>query len=523
MAYRSLYRVYRPKTFDEVSGQPHITEILKNQVKAGKTSHAYLFCGPRGTGKTSTAKIFAKALNCENPQDGNPCLKCPVCESVKRDAFVDIVEIDAASNNGVDNVREIREKVALLPVSGRFKVYIIDEVHMLSSGAFNALLKTLEEPPPHAVFILATTEIRKVPATILSRCQRFDFKRVAGDDIISRLMYVAEQSGIAYDGGALELIARQAEGSLRDALSIMDQCVSSGVGLSADGVSEAIGIADSLTLADLTGAIISEDAGRAVTLLRNLLDEGVAAHNLLRDLISALSAELAENASNSYKCACILRSLEALIASQTNMRYTAVPSAVLLAAVARATVNTADVDTTDFELRIRKLEERVDKLAGQGNVQRTPAQAPSAKTAEPADVQSTPAQKPQPQAPAKTSAKRATQSAPKESGSVLDKLHSALKAKNMTLMPAANAIKSAYFDSASHHLSISFSEEDAFMADMFKSGIGKEPLKDVATELFGGETRISFTEENPKESTSGGNIKSDLFEIFGEENVKIIE
>ena len=223
MAYKTLYRVFRPKTFDEVYGQQHITDILKKQVMTGQVAHAYLFYGPRGTGKTSTAKIFANAINCLAPQDGNPCGKCEVCAGVANEAFVDIVEIDAASNNSVDNVRDIREKVSLLPALGKYKVYIIDEVHMLSSGAFNALLKTLEEPPAHAVFILATTEIRKLPATILSRCQRYDFKRITEEDIVARLREVAEKTGLQYEEDALTMIAQSAEGAMRDALSVMDR------------------------------------------------------------------------------------------------------------------------------------------------------------------------------------------------------------------------------------------------------------------------------------------------------------
>jgi len=226
MAYRALYRTYRPETFNDIVGQQHIVDVLKNQIKNRKIAHAYLFSGPRGTGKTSTAKIFSKAINCLTPVGVEPCLKCSVCESVYNETCVDVIEIDAASNNGVENIRDIREKASLLPAQGKYKVYIIDEVHMLSQGAFNALLKTLEEPPSHVVFILATTEPKKLPSTILSRCQKYDFKRHSVSDMMDRMRFVADDQGISVTEDALRLVARAASGGLRDALSILDQCAS---------------------------------------------------------------------------------------------------------------------------------------------------------------------------------------------------------------------------------------------------------------------------------------------------------
>ncbi|MEA4853843.1 MAG: DNA polymerase III subunit gamma/tau [Christensenella sp.] len=363
MAYRTLYRVFRPSSFDEVYGQRHITDILKRQVITGRHAHAYLFYGPRGTGKTSTAKILANALNCLNPQNGNPCGACEVCKSFQNDAFVDIVEIDAASNNSVDNVRDIREKVSLLPAAGKYKVYIIDEVHMLSTGAFNALLKTLEEPPPHAVFILATTEIRKLPGTILSRCQRYDFKRIAKDDIVARLKEVADKSEIEYEEEAIAMIAQAAEGGMRDALSIMDQCIAGKKTLTLPDVNAALGTPDSALLGTLCDAVSEENASQAMSLLQTMLQNGTEAHNILRDMIVEYSARLAKNVGDAYQCANLLRVIETLIGCQNTLRYAPSPDAVLIAAVVRAATNTVDVDTTDFELRIKKLEQRVEKLA----------------------------------------------------------------------------------------------------------------------------------------------------------------
>ena len=224
MAYTALYRKWRPKTFDEVRGQDHIVRTLKNQIQSDRIGHAYLFCGTRGTGKTSIAKIFARSVNCENPQDGNPCCTCSMCKRIEAGNSLNVVEIDAASNNGVDDVREIRNQVQYPPSEGKYRVFIIDEVHMLSAGAFNALLKTLEEPPAYVIFILATTEVNKIPVTILSRCQRYDFRRISVQTIAGHLMELAKSEGIDAEERAIRYIARVADGSMRDSLSLLDQC-----------------------------------------------------------------------------------------------------------------------------------------------------------------------------------------------------------------------------------------------------------------------------------------------------------
>jgi len=225
--YQALYRKWRPKTFDDVIGQEQVTKTLKNEVSTGKISHAYLFTGSRGTGKTSCAKILAKSINCQNPKNGNPCGECEICKSIDSENMLDISEIDAASNNGVENIRNMREELAFAPTKCKYRVYIVDEVHMLSVGAFNAFLKILEEPPSHVVFILATTEINKIPATIISRCQRFDFKRIGTDDMLKRIAYICKEENITIDNDAAQLIAKAADGAVRDALSILDQCANS--------------------------------------------------------------------------------------------------------------------------------------------------------------------------------------------------------------------------------------------------------------------------------------------------------
>lgn len=268
--YLALYRKYRPRTFDDVISQEHITTTLKNQVASGTAAHAYLFTGSRGTGKTSCAKIMAMAVNCLNPQNGNPCLECERCREILSGEATDIVEMDAASNNGVDDVRQLRDEVAYTPVSCKYRVYIIDEVHMLSPAAFNALLKTLEEPPPHVKFILATTELHKVPATISSRCQRFEFRRVDPAESTKRLMYVAEKENVQLDEDAAELISRLSDGGMRDALSILDRCVSADEHITAQIVRDCAGVADNKHLYAFSEMVANKDVAGCIRLLGEL-------------------------------------------------------------------------------------------------------------------------------------------------------------------------------------------------------------------------------------------------------------
>lgn len=284
--HKALYRVYRPKNFSNVIGQEHIVRTLKNQIENNNVGHAYLFCGTRGTGKTSTAKIFSRAVNCTNLHNDEPCNECENCREILEDKTMDVVEIDAASNNSVGDIRELRENVKYSPAKAKYKVYIIDEVHMLSQGAFNALLKTLEEPPSYVIFILATTEPHKIPATILSRCQRFDFKRVTVKDISSRMRYICEKEGIEADEKALNLIARNSQGALRDALSILDQCISfEGNKISYNDVIELLGSVNIEQLFDLAESIIKEDTRKSLQILNDFIIWGKDVRNLVNDLI----------------------------------------------------------------------------------------------------------------------------------------------------------------------------------------------------------------------------------------------
>ncbi len=289
--YQALYRKWRPKTFADVVGQEHITETLQRQVAEGRLSHAYLFTGTRGTGKTTCAKILARAVNCEHPENGNPCNRCASCLGIESGRLLDVVELDAASNNGVDSVRALRDEAIYSPAQVKKRVYIVDEVHMLSTPAFNALLKILEEPPEHLMFILATTELHKVPATILSRCQRFAFRRILPKDIVARLNYIAGQEKIDLKGDGAELLARLSDGALRDALSLLDQCAAVGGAIDAPAVLDALGLAGNVQTAQMMELILSRDTRGALELLGKLYDGGKDVGAVLSEL-STLSREL---------------------------------------------------------------------------------------------------------------------------------------------------------------------------------------------------------------------------------------
>ena len=302
MGYTALYRKFRPLTFSEIVGQEHITRTLRNQIVANRVGHAYLFNGSRGTGKTSAAKVLARAINCLNPKDGEPCNECEICKGAINGSLTDIVEMDAASNNSVEDIRSIREEVNFLPTKAKYRVYIIDEVHMLSTGAFNALLKTLEEPPEHVKFILATTEPQKLPATILSRCQRFDFKRISNENIIKRLKIVCDESQIQISEEALKIIAVLSEGAMRDALSILERCVQDGENkIDEDKIKDLVGIPKITYVHNITNAIIDYNVDEALKNVDIVLEEGKDIVNLLWELIKYIKDILVYKASNNLE------------------------------------------------------------------------------------------------------------------------------------------------------------------------------------------------------------------------------
>ena len=331
MSYTALYRKWRPTSFEEVRGQDHIVKTLKNQINSGRIGHAYLFCGTRGTGKTSIAKIFARAVNCEHPVDGSPCGECSMCRQIAEGASLNVVEIDAASNNGVENIRDIREQVQYPPTDGRYRVYIIDEVHMLSIGAFNALLKTLEEPPSYVIFILATTEVHKIPITILSRCQRYDFKRISIDTIAGRLAELTQAEQIDVDDRALRYVARAADGSMRDALSLLDQCVAFHFGekLTYDNVLEVLGAVDNRVFSKLFQAVLASDTKACIREIEEMIIQGRDLSQLVNDfvwymrnlLIAKTTDEPGDMLDMSDEKLAVLKEEAAGVDTETLMRY----------------------------------------------------------------------------------------------------------------------------------------------------------------------------------------------------------
>ena len=370
--YQALYRKYRPKTFDDVLGQEHITRTLRQQVLKGNIGHAYLFSGTRGTGKTSAAKILSRAVNCLNPQDGNPCNECEVCKGILDESIMDVIEMDAASNNSVDDVRELKEKVVYPPSTAGFKVYIIDEVHMLSKGAFNALLKTLEEPPKHLIFILATTEPEKLPQTILSRCQRFDFKRITNKDIVENMRKIANELNVNIDNEALNLIARNSDGAMRDALSLLDQCISfNDENITYEDATNILGISNKYLLFELVDDIKDNNLDKSLLKIDEIIQDGKDINQFIKDLIrhfrdlmvaktSKNPAEIIESEdideyskqSEDMTLEYILEALEVLSDAETKGKWATQPRIILEMAV---------VKLVSLEKKL-SLEERVERL-----------------------------------------------------------------------------------------------------------------------------------------------------------------
>lgn len=405
MSYVALYRKWRPDTFDEVKGQDHIVTTLRNQIKNDRLGHAFLFCGTRGTGKTSIAKIFAKACNCEHPVDGSPCNECASCRAISDGSSLNVIEIDAASNNGVDNIRQIREEVAYPPTEGKYKVYIIDEVHMLSPGAFNALLKTLEEPPSYVIFILATTESHKIPITISSRCQKYDFRRIPVDVISDRLEELMNREGLDADKKAIDYIAKSGDGSMRDALSILDQCVAFNLGqkLTYDNVLETIGAVDIDTFARLLECVLESDVEHAIDVVDEVVWQGRELGRFVNEftwflrniLVVKLSSaegdrldmtkenlERIREISGHMEESTIVRYINVFSDTAASIKYSSQKRIVLEMAVIKLCRPQMEVDTTSLIERVRMLEKKLDDLEANG-IQAAPVQ--SAASVSPAD------------------------------------------------------------------------------------------------------------------------------------------
>ena len=383
MAYLALYRRYRPNTFDKLIGQEHVVKTLVNQIENQRLGHAYLFTGTRGTGKTSAAKIFSKAINCVNPVNGSPCNECEVCKSLSEPSNIDVIEIDAASNNGVNEIRELKENVQYPPVSCKYKVYIIDEVHMLTGAAFNALLKTLEEPPKHAVFILATTEVHKIPATILSRCMRFDFRLIPLDRITNLIANIFDEQGKKYDNEAIVAIAKAGEGSVRDALSIADIAISYGEGkLTYSDVMNVLGSSGIETIIDFIGAVLTSNSGKILDLIEKLSKQGKSVGVLIKDITSVLRDvlviktctdakgmlslpsdrfELLSEVSTLASEEKILRAIEIFTEAENSLKYSNHQRTVFETASIRASRPETDYNIEALLTRISELEEKIKK------------------------------------------------------------------------------------------------------------------------------------------------------------------
>lgn len=396
MGYTALYRKFRPDTFEDVKGQDPIVKTLKNQIMAGRIGHAYLFCGTRGTGKTSIAKIFAKAVNCERPVDGSPCNECASCRAIAAGASMNVIEIDAASNNGVDNIREIREEVAYSPTEGRYKVYIIDEVHMLSIGAFNALLKTLEEPPSYVIFILATTEAHKIPVTILSRCQRYDFRRIPQETIYERLKELTEQEQVETEERALRYIAKKGDGSLRDSLSLLDQCIAFYLGekLTYDRALEVLGAVDTEVFSSLLRKILKEDLADAIRTLEHLIMQGrdltqfvsdftwymrnlmlIKASDEMEDILDVSSENLdrLREEAKMIRSDTLMRFIRIFSELANNIRYASNKRVLLELALIKLCHPESERDELSLTERIRRLEAKLEQVMSGAVLTQQPA------------------------------------------------------------------------------------------------------------------------------------------------------
>ena len=547
MGYQALYRRYRPARFEDFVGQEAVIRTLRSQIMSGRIAHAYLFCGTRGTGKTSTAKVFARAVNCEHPENGDPCGLCAACEALSAESSLDILEIDAASNNGVDEIRDLREKVKYPPQVGRYRVYIIDEVHMLSTGAFNALLKTLEEPPAHVVFILATTEPQKLPATILSRCQRFDFHRIPMQQIISRMKVAVEQEGIAAQEAALARIARAAEGGMRDAWSIMDMCLGyaqeDGAGLTEELVLRVLGAADRTFLFDFADKLIGSDAVGALTMIDEMMRMGREVQVFVRDVSAHLralmladmcgeehAAELLdttqEDALSYVKQARrtshtrLMRILDLFLASETDMKWAAQPRFALETAALRAC-------EPEESLQLEALVARVDELERK---LREGVAVPAGRTEKPAPAETAPSAPEKPAVPAKEAPKGPAPEAERIWQEAIRKLKTKPQIFGMLrfgrLASSDNGLFTVVYSKASggaYVKMLSMPDWNAQVAQALSEAAGYPCQFRAAIEGTVAESDKSILAAQAAAKKQTQENLNKVFETFGRENVRVME
>ena len=551
MGYQALYRRYRPARFDDFVGQEAIIRTLRSQVMSGRIAHAYLFCGTRGTGKTSTAKVFARAVNCEHPDRGEPCGECAACRALLAESSLDILEIDAASNNGVDEIRDLREKVKYPPQVGRYRVYIIDEVHMLSQGAFNALLKTLEEPPAYVVFILATTEPQKLPATILSRCQRFDFGRIPAHQIIARLRVALEEGGIAAEEAALARIARAAEGGMRDAWSILDMCLGyaqeDGAGLTEALVLQVLGAADKRFLFEFADRLISADAvgalemidgmmraGREVQVfvrdvsghLRNLMLAGVCGQAQAESLLEVTAEDAqayVEQAGRTSRTR-LMRMLDLFLASETDMKWAAQPRFALEAATLRACEPEESLQLEALVARVdeleRKLREGAIVAAPKKQTRTAAAPADEAAAAQAAPETPKPAEAPKGPAP---DAERIWQEAVRRLKQNPFVFNSVNKGR---LIGGENGLFTEVFDKGSgaiHVKLLSAPDKNAAVAEALSAAAGYPCTFRAALEGTVAESDKAILAAQQEAKKQADKNLSKVFDAFGRENVRVLD
>ena len=550
MGYQALYRRYRPARFDDFVGQEAIIKTLRSQVMSGRIAHAYLFCGTRGTGKTSTAKVFARAVNCENPDRGEPCGQCAACRALLAESSLDILEIDAASNNGVDEIRDLREKVKYPPQSGRYRVYIIDEVHMLSQGAFNALLKTLEEPPAYVVFILATTEPQKLPATILSRCQRFDFGRIPAQQIVERLRVALEEGHIQAEDAALARIARAAEGGMRDAWSILDMCLGyaqeDGAGLTEALVLQVLGAADKRFLFEFADRLISADAvgalemidgmmraGREVQVfvrdvsghLRNLMLAGVCGQAQAESLLEVTAEDAqayVEQAGRTSRTR-LMRMLDLFLASETDMKWAAQPRFALEAATLRACEPEESLQLEALVARVDELERKLREgaIVAAPKKQTRAAAAPADEAAAQAAPEAPrPAEAPKGPAP---DAERIWQEAVRRLKQNPFIFNSVNKGR---LISGENGLFTEVFDKgggAIHVKLLSAPDKNAAVAEALSAAAGYPCTFRAALEGTVAESDKAILAAQQEAKKQADKNLSKVFDAFGRENVRVLD
>lgn len=530
MGYLALYREWRPRTFGEIVGQEHITRTLKNAVETGREGHAYLFCGTRGTGKTTAAKVMAKALNCTCREGAEPCNRCDNCKTINEGICVDVIEIDAASNRGIDEIRDLREKINFSPTKGKYRIYIIDEVHMLTSEAFNALLKTLEEPPRHAVMILATTEPHKLPLTILSRCQRFNFKRILPADITRRLKEVASGSHLEVEEEALRLIARAADGGLRDALSILDQGAAfGGTRITAGDIHSILGTVRADALGRMAGCLAAGKTGEALRLVAELTDEGKDLRLFAREMAGYLRALLLKKIdpdapagevwdepdrmtarASEFSQEGLARVVDIMVRAEQEMKYSMLPGIVLELALVKACRPVTGEDVAFLNARLEAVEEKLKTMFGPGAQTKKVRPAPSSlpirdsarqgKEKPPAKPPALPGRREAP--PVAVAAETGTPEVSlvqiKKSWSrVLDTL------RKERLPICSNYSKTIPLVVKNRGLVVGFPEGDTLARDMAEQPENKEYLENLLGRIFGGQWRVAFRFYRIETATSG--------------------